>query len=220
LPRIAVVGGTGDLGFGLALRLVKAGFEVFIGSRQAEKALKAAAQIKEILGYGGVAGVYNHEAVKNCDIVFFTIPFEAIAEIARRVASYIQAGTIVVSTIVSFQDSEKSSAEILSGNLPSNVEMVAALHTVSAQLLQEHQNPVNTDTFVFGDNPEAKRNIARILYNIEGLRPVDGGPLKNSKHAEFFTRFLVGVNKRYGVSSAGFKVSGLDDLTVSRRWGL
>ncbi|MEM4287965.1 MAG: NADPH-dependent F420 reductase [Candidatus Caldarchaeum sp.] len=219
LMRVSVLGGTGGLGFAVALRLAKAGVEVVIGSRQAEKAVKAATQILTILGDARVYGRVNHEAVEGCDVVFFTIPYEAVDEIARSVAPSLQQGCLAVSCIVSMSENGVSSAEFLASRLPSWARVVAALHTVSASALIDVDKPLNMDTFIFGDNSEDKKTVARLLSVVEGLRPVDGGPLKNSRYGEAFTRFLMGVNKRYGVGNAGIRVTGLADEAVWKRWG-
>ncbi|MCS7129348.1 MAG: NADPH-dependent F420 reductase [Candidatus Caldarchaeum sp.] len=217
--KVAVVGGTGDLGFGLVLRLAKAGIAVAIGSRSAERAAQAAERVSHVIGAAEVSGSVNRESVKGCDVAFFTIPFEAIAEIADDVAPAFGQGCIAVSCIVSPSDIGTSSAELLASHLPKPAKVVAALHTVSASLMQDLDRPVEADTFIFGDNIEDKKTIAKLLRIVEGLRPVDGGGLRDSRFGETFTRFLIGVNKRYGLNHAGFRVTGLRDEVVWRRWG-
>ncbi|MDW8084323.1 MAG: NADPH-dependent F420 reductase [Candidatus Caldarchaeum sp.] len=216
--KAAVIGGTGDMGFGLAVRLAHAGVEVVIGSRKVERAIEAAEKIKAIVKHGNVSGKINPESVKNCDFVFFSIPYEGLREIAQSVAEFIEKNSVVVSCVVPFVENKSSAAEELAELLPAGTRLVSALHTVSASLLTDLDKPVDSDTFLFGDDKEAKKQVAKLLSKIAGLRPVDGGPLKNSKYGELFTRFLVGINKRYGVSSAGIRITWLDDSTVYRRW--
>ena len=216
--KIAVLGGTGDLGFGLSLRLVKAGVEVVVGSRSAEKALAAAERVREVLGGGSVSGAVNREAVRGCRFVFFTIPYEAVDEIARDVAPNLEGGCTAVSCIVAPRDAPAPTTEKLSKHLPPSVKLVTALHTVSASLMADPKTPLNTDTFLFGDDMEAKKETAKLLLNIEGLRPVDGGSLKNSVIGEQLTWLLIGVNKRYKVGHAGIKVTGLPDEAIMKRW--
>jgi NADPH-dependent F420 reductase len=218
MTRVAVLGGTGDLGFGLSLRLAKAGVEVVVGSRSAEKALAAAERVRGILGGGSVSGAVNREAVRGCGFVFFTIPYEAVDEIAADVAANLEEGCVVVSCVVAPRDALAPTSEKLAKHLPASARLVTALHTVSASLISDPATPLNTDTFLFGDDMDAKKEVARLLLKIEGLRPVDGGPLKNSVVGEQLTWLLVGVNKRYGVGHAGIKVTGLPDEAVMNRW--
>ncbi|MEM0441070.1 MAG: NADPH-dependent F420 reductase [Candidatus Caldarchaeum sp.] len=216
--KIAVIGGTGDMGFGLAARLVQAGYHVVIGSRKTEKALEAVEKIRIITGKTNVEGKINNESVAGCRFVFFSVPYEGMKEIAQTVAASLEKDSIVVSCIVPFVDVEKSAAEELASSLPNGTKVVSALHTISASLLSELNVPIDSDTFVFGDDKEAKKQLVKLLVCIEGLRPVDGGPLKNSRYGEAFTRFLVGINKRYGISSAGLRITQLDDSTVQAWW--
>ncbi|MCS7110495.1 MAG: NADPH-dependent F420 reductase [Candidatus Caldarchaeum sp.] len=216
--KAAVIGGTGDMGFGLAARLAYAGVEVVIGSRRTEKAVEAAEKIKNIIKHGNVSGQINQESVKGCDFVFFSIPYEGMTEITLSVATSLERDAVVVSCIVPFVETKSSAAEELASQLQPGTKIVSALHTISASLLSDLHQPINSDTFLFGDDKEAKKQLAKLLTKIEGLRPVDGGPLKNSKYGESFTRFLVGVNKRYGVSSAGLRVTWLEDSAVYGRW--
>ncbi|MEM4417473.1 MAG: hypothetical protein QXD32_05395, partial [Nitrososphaerota archaeon] len=97
---------------------------------------------------------------------------------------------------------------------------VSALHTVSAERLARISEPVDTDTFIFGDVWEAKKRVAALLGDVDGLRPVDGGPLKNSRIGEQLVKILLSVNKRYRVRDAGIRVSGLGDDRVRRGWEL
>ncbi|MEM1942549.1 MAG: NADPH-dependent F420 reductase [Candidatus Caldarchaeum sp.] len=217
--KVGVVGGTGDLGFGLVLRLARAGVEVVIGSRDEGRASQAARRAVEILGSAVVSGASNRNAVKGCRVVFFTIPYEALAPIVDDVAAGLEQDCIAVSCIVPPAGVNGSAAELLAERLPKSVKVVAALHTVSAQIIQDLDRPIDSDTFVFGDGFDEKRTVVGLLRQISGLRPVDGGPLKNSKYGEAFTRFLIGVNKRYGLSDAGLRVTGLRDDAVWRKWG-
>ncbi|MEM4280813.1 MAG: NADPH-dependent F420 reductase [Candidatus Caldarchaeum sp.] len=218
--KVSVIGGTGGMGFALALRLAKAGVEVVIGSRQAEKAAKAALEILNVLGNAKVSGRVNPEAVKDCEVVFFTIPYEAVDEIARSVAPALKEGCLAVSCIVSMNEDAISSAEFLASRLPSSAKVAAALHTVSASAMMDVDKPLNMDTFIFGDDLEGKKTLAKLLSLIDGLRPIDGGPLKTSLYGEVFTRFLIGVNRRYGVGNTGLRVTGLKDEAVLKRWGM
>ncbi|GBC69154.1 hypothetical protein HRbin01_00847 [archaeon HR01] len=221
--KVAILGGTGDLGFGLALRLAMAGYDVFIGSRRREKAVEAAEKGLQILGGGGrLRGESNSDAAADADVIFFSIPFQGVGEIAADVAGRMKASSVAVSCIVPFGDESltTSAAEFLKGLIPGDVAVVSALHTVSAERLARISEPVDTDTFIFGDVWEAKKRVAALLGDVDGLRPVDGGPLKNSRIGEQLVKILLSVNKRYRVRDAGIRVSGLGDDRVRRGWEL
>ncbi len=218
--KVSILGGTGDLGFALALRLAKAGVEVVIGSRKSEKAVQAVQRLTETVGDVKAEGCVNQEAVHGCRFVFFTIPYEALEEIASDVAPYFEKDCIVVSCIVPMHGNGVSAAELLASLLPSHAKVVSALHTVSASIMQDLNKPVDTDTFIFGDGLEEKKAVAQLLHLVEGLRPIDGGPLKNSRYGEALTRFLIWINKRYAIQDAGLKITGLGDEAVRKRWGI
>ncbi len=222
MVRVAVIGGTGDMGFWLALRLAKAGLDVVIGSRSREKAVEAVGRGVKLVGDGvRLEGAVNREAVLDSEAVFFSIPYQAIGEIASDVSSSVNTSSIAVSCIVPFGENigELSAAEILNSHL-GGVTVVSTLHTIGADRLAQLNEPVNSDTLVFGDSREAKSRIAAILYLVDGLRPVDGGPLKNSRIGEQIVRILLSVNKKYGIKDAGIQISGLTDRVVREKWGL
>ena len=221
--RIAVVGGTGGLGFGLVLRLAKAGYRVALGSRSREKALRTAEDVKGIIGPAAdIRGCENSEAVEDADVVMLSIPFEGVEAIARSVKQHLTPGAVVVSCIVplgSETGENSSAAEYVASLLTGlEVEVVAAYHTVSAEKLREIDKPLACDTLIVGDNKEAKRKIAEITYGIEGLRPVDAGPLKNARIVEKITALLISINRKYKIRDAGIRVTGLEDEEVRRRW--
>jgi len=221
MGRVAVIGGTGDMGFWLALRLAKAGLDVVIGSRSREKAVEAVGRGVKLVGDGvRLEGALNREAVVDSEVVFFSIPYQAIGEIASDVSSSVNTSSIAVSCIVPFGENigELSAAEILNSHL-GGVPVVSTLHTIGADRLARLDEPVNSDTLVFGDSREAKSRIAAVLYLVDGLRPVDGGPLKNSRIGEQIVKILLSVNKRYGIKDAGIQISGLTDRVVREKWG-
>jgi len=221
---VCILGGTGDLGFGLAIRLAAAGVDVVIGSRRREKAQTAVEEARRILADGGhVSGDVNREAAAGCDVVVLSIPFEGAEEIIRDVSASLTEGCVVVSCIVPFNAGPGefgSAAERVRALLPSSVQVVSAFHTVSAHSLRRIGEPVNCDTLIFGDDQESKKRVARLAYLVDGLRPVDGGSLKNSRFAEQLTQLLVSINKKYKIGDAAVKVAGLDDKSVMERWGI
>jgi len=221
---VCIIGGTGDLGFGLAMRLAAKGVEVIIGSRSRLKALSAAEELTASLGKNAhVRGDVNREAVVGCGLVVLSVPYEGAGEILSDVSSRLGEGCILVSCMIPFKgrpEGFESAAEWVRSTLGSNVHVVSALHTVSWEKLRKLHEPVDCDTFIFGDVPEAKNKVARLMSMIEGLRPIDGGPLRNSATGEKLAKLLVSVNKTYSISDAGIKVTGLGDEKARSRWGL
>ena len=223
MENVTVVGGTGDLGFGLALRLAKAGYSVVIGSRVGEKAVKAAEEAKRILGVNAaVEGRENSKAVEDADIVILSIPFQGVDSIIDSIKDTLPSDAVVVSCIVPFNvtvEGFNSAAEYVADKLKKhNTNITAAYHTVGAEKLRDITKPVGCDTIILGDDKTSKRKVAELTYSIEGLRPVDGGSLKNAAVVEGITALLISINKRYKIKDAGIIVTGLEDSEVKRRW--
>ncbi len=207
--RIAVVGGTGKLGAAIARRLAKAGHDVVIGSRSAESAARAAAE----LGFG-LTGLANADAAAAADIVIVAVPFAAqqgtLAEIAPHVA-----GKIVVDTTVPLVPpkvmrvqlpAEGSAAARAQALLGEGVTLVSAFHNVAAHKLITDAD-VGCDVLVFGDD-KASRGRVVALANAMGLRGLHGGALVNSAAAEALTSILIFLNKTYQVDGAGIRITG------------
>ena len=223
LGRVAVIGGTGDLGFGLALRLAKAGYRVVIGSRSGEKAVKASREAGNLLGGDAyIEGEENSKAAEKADVVILSIPFKGLESIIEAIKDKLSRDAIVVSCIVPLNESVgnfNSAAEYVSYLLKDrNQNIVAAYHTVSAEKLREITNSVNCDTIILGDEKSIKKRIAEITYSIEGLRPIDGGALKNAAIVERITPLLIAINRKYKIRDAGIRITGLADEEVRRRW--
>jgi NADPH-dependent F420 reductase len=206
---IAVVGGTGNLGAAIARRLAKAGRTVIIGSRSAESAEKAAAE----LGFG-LTGKSNADAAKAGDIVIVTVPFAAqdgtLADIKPHVA-----GKIVVDTTVPLAPPKvmrvqlpvEGSAAVKAQNaLGEGVTVVSGFHNVAAHKLITDQD-VGCDVLVFGDEKAARSKVVE-LANQAGLRGIHGGALVNSAAAEAMTSLLIFINKTYQVDGAGIRITG------------
>jgi 8-hydroxy-5-deazaflavin:NADPH oxidoreductase len=218
---VAIVGGTGAEGFGLALRLAKAGHHVTIGSRAAEKAALSATDAKEILGADApVEGAVNAESVVGKPVVFVTVPFAGQAMIYEAIKDTLEPDTIVcdctspLMTAVGGRASHAirpwhgSAAEFAKSLLPKNVRLVAAFHTVGAEGLTALDSPVDSDALVMGDDAEAKNVIGGLIEDIEGMRWVDCGGLQMARVAETLTALLVSINVRYRIHDAGFRVTG------------
>jgi 8-hydroxy-5-deazaflavin:NADPH oxidoreductase len=218
---VAVVGGTGAEGFGLTLRLAKAGEHVTIGSRDAARGAAKATEALELLG--GAArgdGDDNAAASAAADVVFVTVPFEGAAAIYNAIAGSLRPETIVVdctSPLMAAVGGRASHAirpwhgsavEFVKTLLPKGTRLVAAFHTVSAQALQALDRPVDSDALVMGDDADAKRTVGDLIGRIEGIRWVDVGGLQMARIAETLTPLLISINGRYRVHDAAFRITG------------
>ncbi len=220
---ISVIGGTGEEGFGLTLRLARAGKHVIIGSRSAEKGASRAADAVGILG-GDVAveGTTNEEAAARGDVVFVTVPYAGQADIYRAIKDHVREGAIVVdctsplATAVGgrpwhvLRPWHGSAAEQAKAILPKGVRMVAAFHTISGEQLQDLERPMESDVLVCGADAEAKAVVGDLIDAIPNLRWVDAGDLTMARIAETMTALLISVNRQYKIHDAGFRVTGRD----------
>jgi NADPH-dependent F420 reductase len=220
---VAIVGGTGEEGFGLALRLAKAGTQVVIGSRSEERGLAAAARVEAILGTPtGVAGTTNEDAVASADTVFVTVPFEGQAATYRAIKPHLREGAIVcdatspLATAVGgrawhvVRPWHGSAAEQAAAILGSGARMTAGFHTISAGALTAIEQPIDNDVLVCGDDALAKAAVGALIEQIPGLRWVDCGLLSQARIAETMTALLVSINRAYGIHDSGFRITGRD----------
>lgn len=209
VQKIAVVGGTGNLGSALAWRLARAGHQVVIGSRTAASAEAKATE----LGHG-IKGMANADAAQWGDIIFVTVPFSAqdgtLADIKPHVA-----GKIVVDTTVPLVPPkvmrvqlpvEGSAAAKAAGILGEDVRLVAGFHNVAAHKLGQDVD-VECDILIFGDEKDARAEIVKLADQI-GLRGVHAGALVNAAAAEAMTSLLIFINKNYQVDGAGVRITG------------
>jgi NADPH-dependent F420 reductase len=219
---IPIVGGTGALGFGLALRLAAAEQEVVIGSRDAGRAEEAAARIRERVSNAHVAGLENGEAAKLGEVVLLTVPFRAQSENLTNLEQHLQPGQILVDATVPLAAAvsgkatrllgvpQGSAAEQAQEMVPEGVTVVSALHTVDAATLGELDTPLDQDVLICGDRKEPKLKVAELIGTIPGLRPVNAGALEQARFVEALTPLLISVNIR-NKSHAGVKLTGLPD---------
>jgi NADPH-dependent F420 reductase len=219
---VPIVGGTGALGFGVALRLARVGTPVVIGSRDAGRAAVSAAKLKERLPDADVTGVENGEAATRGSIVLLCVPFRNQSENLTNLKSVLQPGQILVDATVPLAAAVSGRATRLLGvpqgsaglqaaeMVPDGVQVVSALHTVSASTLGDLDHELDEDILVAGDSVEAKKRVAELIARIEGLRPVNAGRLEASKLVEGLTPLLIGINSRYKVH-AGVRITGLPD---------
>ncbi|MET0547200.1 MAG: NADPH-dependent F420 reductase [Caulobacterales bacterium] len=206
---IAVAGGTGNLGGALAWRLAKAGHRVIIGSRSAENAQKAAAE----MGHGA-EGKSNADAAAAAEIIIIAVPFAAQEATLRDIAPH-AAGKIVVETTVPLVPpkvmrvqlpDEGSAAVRAQGILGDQVKLVSAFHNVAAHKLAQDMD-VACDVLVFGDDKEARGEVVKLASDV-GLRGIHAGALVNSAAAEALTSILIFINKTYSVDGAGIRITG------------
>ncbi len=219
---VVIVGGTGALGFGLALRLARAGVPVVIGSRRAESAAESAERLSAQLPDARVEGLPNEQAVARGGTVIVTVPFRSHAETLGNIREALSAGQILVDTTVPLAAAtggratrmlgvpQGSAAEQAAEMAPDSVTVVSGLHTVSADRLRRLDERLGEDVPLAGDDRDAKRAVAELIRRIDGLRPVDAGRLEMSRFTEGLTPLLISVNVRHK-THAGIRFTGVDE---------
>jgi NADPH-dependent F420 reductase len=224
---VAIIGGTGDEGFGLALRLARAGEKVVIGSRAEERGQAAAEKAAEILGLGSgsgtrgsIDGTSNEHAAAGSDVVFVTVPYAGQAEIYKSIRGALRPDAIVCDTTTPLATAvgrpawqvvtpwEGSAAEQAKAILPKQTRLVAGFHTVSAEPLQRIEQAVEGDVLLCGGDDEAKAAIGALVEKIPNLRWIDAGPLSMARVLERLTALLVSVNRAYGLKESGISLTG------------
>lgn len=216
LLSIAVLGGTGKEGKGLAFRWARAGYHVLIGSRDAEKAVAAANEVREMLGDGvSVTGLGNLEAAKEANIVVLTVPYSAHRSTLEAVKDELQ-GKILVDVTVPLvppkvatvqMPAAGSAAQEAKEIVGEGVEVCAAFQNISHEHLLDHSD-VECDVLVTGTSKAAREEVIK-LVEAAGLNGWDAGPIQNSVVVEGLTSVLIGINKKYGSTHAGIKITGV-----------
>jgi NADPH-dependent F420 reductase len=222
VDTIAVIGGTGGQGFGLAARWAGAGYAVIIGSRARERAEAAAQKARDAVGGGArVQGLENRAATEAANIVVLTVPFEAQVDILKGIKDALTPGKLFVDVTVPLAASvggratrtlgvwQGSAAAQATEMVPKGVPVVAAFQTVAADALQDLQHPLDSDVLVCGDDKDAKQRFRPLVEAVPGARFVDAGPLENSRILEQITALLIGINIRHKVHGAGIRITGL-----------
>jgi 8-hydroxy-5-deazaflavin:NADPH oxidoreductase len=217
---IAVIGGTGPEGFGLALRWVQAGETVILGSRDLERAEDAAARIRQAVGPAAkISGLENRAACAAADLLVLTIPFQAHAALLKQVKSAIRPGSVVVDTTVPLAASvggrssrtlgvwQGSAAQQTAELIPQGVSVVAAFQNLASEALNR-EGPVDCDVIVCSDDADASRLVCGLATRIPGVRALDGGRLENARILEQITALLIGFNLRHRACS-GIRITGL-----------
>jgi NADPH-dependent F420 reductase len=219
---IGVLGGTGAEGKGLAIRWAHAGYPVVIGSRDADRARAAAAEIVARLPHVSVAGADNRTAAEHCDIAVLTVPYAAHQATLLSVKAALQ-GKILVDVTVPLMPPkvsrvqlppEDSAAVAAQALLGANVRVVSAFQNVSAHLLEALDGSVDCDVLICGDDKDAREVVAG-LARAAGMRGIHGGVLANSVAAEALTSVLIFINGRYKIKTSGIRFTGIPDEPAS-----
>jgi NADPH-dependent F420 reductase len=220
---IAILGGTGDQGLGLALRFARAGRPVVIGSRKLDRAETAAEEVRSAVPEADVVGLENADATRRAPIVILSVPFEHTASTLKGLRDVLAEGQILVSMGVPLATAigdgavrtigvwQGSCAELAAALVPKGVAVVSAFQNVSAHRLQDLEDEVACDVIVSGA-VEPRQRIMALCALVPGLRAVDGGPLANARMVEAWTALLIGLNARYRVPEGlGFRLTGLPE---------
>ena len=205
---IAIIGGTGAEGIALALRFTRAGASVRIGSRSLERAQKASRQVVEKAGRGIVEGFENADAVRDARVVVLTVPPDAQIETLQSLASSFHPDAILVDATVRLQ-SEANSALVAVEHVPAGVRVASAFHTLSAGLLSNLEESIDSDVLICADDPEAKAVAMELVEMLPGARAVDAGGLKRSRLIENTVQLLIALNRAHKVRHAGIRITGL-----------
>lgn len=215
VKSIGIIGGTGKEGKGLAYRWLKAGYSVLIGSRQAEKAQVAAADLKALLPNGDVEGLTNDVVAAAADLVVMTVPFSAHRSTLEGLRDALQ-GKIVVDVTVPLVPPKVTRVQMPPAGsatleaqeiLGPDVRVVAAFQNISYEHLL-HDEEVGCDVLVCGGNKAARITVIH-LVEAAGLTGWDAGPAENAVVVEGLTSVLIGINKQFGVQSAGIRITGV-----------
>ena len=217
---VCIVGGTGALGFGLALRLGQAGVPIVIGSRNEVRAQEAVGKAAERVPNGSFSGAENADAVRGSEVVVLSVPFRNQSETLTNLKGALAEGQLLVDATVPLAAAisgkatrtlgvwQGSAAQQALEMAPDGVRVVSAFHTVSASLLSDLEHELDEDVLVCGDRRADKARLAELIEQIPGLRPVDCGPLEMARIVEQLTPLIISINVRHK-ARAGIKITGL-----------
>jgi NADPH-dependent F420 reductase len=227
--KIAIIGGTGDLGFGLALRWANAGAQVVIGSRDEKKAQESAERVKEKLRGSGsspervlVSGLENTRAAAMAPLVVLAVPFSGQVAILKSIRGSLNNAVVVDATVPLAATLggkatrllgvwQGSAAEQARELIPASTPLLAAFHNLSAEVLQDLSAKLDCDILVCGDDQTAKEILFPLVRLIPDLRPLDAGPLEMARIVESMTALLISLNRRYHRRHSGIRITGLGD---------
>jgi len=224
--KIAVLGGTGPAGRGLALRWARAGEAVIIGSRDARRAQQTAAEIVAPAG-AKIEGMENAAACAATDLLVLTVPFEGHAQLLKQLAPHFRPGSVLIDATVALAAAvggrptrtlgvwQGSCAEQAAELVPEGVTVAAAFHNISADV-SNGDGPIECDVIVCSDDKRARQLASELAEKLPGVRAVDGGKLENSRILEQITALLIGINIRYKTHATGIRITGLPEKGGSR----
>jgi NADPH-dependent F420 reductase len=219
---VAIIGASGALGFGLAVRLARTGVPVMIGSRDADRAAEAVQRALTVVPDGSFTGCENADAARGADTIVLSVPFRNHSETLTNLKDALTPGKLLIDATVPLAAAvsgkatrmlgvwQGSAAQQAAEMAPEGVRVVSALHTVSAASLADLAHPLQQDVLLCGDARADKREAALLIDRIDGLRCVDSGRLEMSRITESLTALLIGVNSRYK-AHAGIRLTGLPD---------
>ena len=219
-PAVSIIGASGALGFGLAVRWGRAGVPVVIGSRDPDRAREAARRAQDAVPDGSFSGAANAEAAAETEIVVLTVPFRSQSETLTNLKTVLRAGQLLIDTTVPLAAAvsgratrllgvwQGSAAEQAAEMVPDGVRVVSGLHTVSAALLTDLDHALGEDVLVCGDRKDDRQVLVDLVDRIEGLRGVHAGSLEMARIAEALTPLLISINVRHK-AHAGIRITGL-----------
>jgi 8-hydroxy-5-deazaflavin:NADPH oxidoreductase len=217
MTRIAVLGGTGHQGRGLARRFARAGAHVIVGSRDPERAKATVAGWGAIDQPVGVAS--NVAAVEAGEVCVLAVPFVSVDALLNELRPHFKAGTVVVDvtvpvtfaggTMTMLEVAEGSASEHVRALLPDSVGVAAAFKTIPAHVLDDESRNLDCDEFVCGDSDEARTRAVSLVQLLPGLRPVDVGPLSRARSIEHLTALAIAINRRHKIHDARYRIVGL-----------
>jgi hypothetical protein len=214
MSTIAIIGGTGAEGSGIALRLAKAGHHVVIGSRDAAKAKAAATELAKAAG--SIVGDGNREAAAAAEIVILTVPYAAQRATVDDIREAL-AGKILVDATAPLMSPRVNRVQLPPGGsavaavqalLGESTRVVSAFQNVSAEKLRQLDQAVDCDVLVCADDAPARQTVIDLIAAM-GLRGIDGGPICNSAAAEALTSLLIWINRKYKIPGAGIRITGI-----------
>ncbi|MGI8731025.1 MAG: NADPH-dependent F420 reductase [Solirubrobacteraceae bacterium] len=219
---VSIIGASGALGFGLALRLARAGGEVVIGSRDRERAEQAVARARAAVPDGSFTGAVNAEAAAASELLILTVPFRSQAETLNNLRDVLRPGQLLIDATVPLAAAtggkatrtlgvwQGSAAQQAQEMVPDGVNVISALHTISAAKLRDLDESLGEDVLIAGDRRADKARVAALLEAIDGLRCVDCGRLEMARLTEQLTALMISINARYK-THAGVHIKGLPD---------
>jgi NADPH-dependent F420 reductase len=219
---VAIIGASGALGFGLAVRLGQAGVPIVIGSREERRAIETADRARAAVPTGEFTGAENALAVEGVETVILSVPFRSQSETLKSIKGSLRAGQLLIDATVPLAAAvsgratrmlgvwQGSAAQAALEMVPEGVRVVSTLHTVSAASLTDLDHELAQDVLVCGDEREDKRRAALLIQHIDGLRCVDCGRLEMARIAESLTALMISINTKHK-THAGIRVTGLPD---------